>query len=165
MNALLRLFLCAGAMAIAFFVLEFARPGWIQSLEPELRRLPEATSRIGGKDESARQLEEKSQIVLARIKLKGQIIEDLCARRLSLLEAASRFRNLDKILPESFPGHFARYYDCDSDEECYCLRVIVATQAQLESLNKPHVTLVAGLRAELRERLNEGTLQLSDRGR
>jgi hypothetical protein len=164
MNALLRLLLCAGALAIAFFVLEFARPGWIQSLEPELRRLPESTSRIGGTDESAQQFEEKSQIVLARLQLKGQIVEDLCAGRLSLLEAASRFRKLDKILPDSFPGHFARYYGCDSDEECYCLRVIMATQAQLQSLNKPHVSLIARLRAELRERLNEGTLQLSDRG-
>jgi hypothetical protein len=163
MNALLRVSLCAGAMATAFIVLEFARPGWFQSLEPELPRLSESSSRMVADDESAEQLEMQRQMVLARLQLKRQIVEDLCAEKLSLLEAAARFRDLDKILPDRFPSHFARYFPCGSDEECYCLRVIMATQAQLASLNKPYAALIVRLRAELEQKLATGNLQLPER--
>ncbi len=161
MNALLRLSLGAGAMAIALFVLQFARPGWIQSLEPELRRLPESGARLGANDEQA-ELQEQSQMVVARLELKRQIVEDLCAEKLRLLEAAARFRDLDKILPDRYPSHFPQYYPCGSDEECYCLKVILATQAQLESLKKPYAALIARLRAELEEKLAGGNLQLPE---
>src|SRR5258708_6340998 len=128
MSAALRLFLSAGAVTIAFIGLGFAQPGWLQGFQPELPRLPESRSVVSAEDELPEELRQRCQILVARLQIKLRVVEDLCAGRLTLLEAATRFRELDRLLPTNLPDQFRLRFPGASDEECYCLKVIAATE-------------------------------------
>jgi hypothetical protein len=108
------------------------------------------------------EIELQRQIVVARLRLKDTIVNDVCLDRLSLLEAAARFRDLDQLLPVQCTDEFRLRHQPSSDEECYCLKVVVAAEAQLRASRQPASPLGARLRAELNDRLAAGTLRFPD---
>src|SRR5262245_9934674 len=60
-----------------------------------------------------------------------EIVQALAARRLSLLEAAARFRDLHRAEPESQQLAFHKYAPGDSDGERYCRAVLRGVETWL----------------------------------
>src|SRR5262249_8804642 len=74
---------------------------------------------------------ERSGALLARGDQRDQTIRELLAGRLTLLEAAARFRALDRAPPAFDWEVFRSAYPGDSDEERHCRKVIGWVEVEL----------------------------------
>jgi len=100
------------------------------------------------------ELDKERQIVKQRIEKENQVVMDLKAGKLSLLEAAPRFRDLRPPDAETVLYLLGDYYDCCSQEEFYCWSVI--NWAGLEAAPR--------LEAELERLAIEGQLTFPEPG-
>jgi hypothetical protein len=101
----------------------------------------------------------ESQAIMARTTAKVRIAHELIAGRLSLLQAAAAFRDLDERWPCAMnPAVF--YRNAASEDEVYGLMVIgyVGTEAPPERA----AALTGRLHAELDAMRGDGTLRLPD---
>jgi hypothetical protein len=90
----------------------------------------------------------------------------LAAGHLSLLDGASRLRELHRGEPESVWVNVCRRFPNASDEERYCRLLIGDVEAYLLAVDRPRApAIVARLEHELREHLRRGTLLLPEVGR
>jgi hypothetical protein len=67
--------------------------------------------------------------ILARVEARQRVVGDLIAGRLSLLQAAAAFRDLNPRGPRSCPIREA-FPQADSDAEAYCLSVLAHVSVQ-----------------------------------
>jgi hypothetical protein len=94
---------------------------------------------------------------------KREAVRAVIAGRMTLLEAAARFRELDRQLPEFKWDLFRRAYPGSSDGERHCRHVIAATEAELSKRPDEAAEVMARLEAELQEHLQrDGTIQLPE---
>jgi hypothetical protein len=93
-----------------------------------------------------------------------RITRDLCARRLTLLEAASRLRHLAEEEP-AWPRYLLRRdFPAGSDEECFCRIAIAAVRDRLSTTPRPQgPAILERLEAELEWQVARGTLRLAGR--
>jgi hypothetical protein len=97
--------------------------------------------------------------IVARMTAKGQVANEVIAGRLSLLQAAAAFRNLDQRWPRvAVPSPYSP--KAASEDEVYCLLVIGYVRA--EAPPERAADLVGRLRAELTAMLRDGKLHLPD---
>ncbi|HBI43451.1 MAG TPA: hypothetical protein DDY78_11425 [Planctomycetales bacterium] len=101
----------------------------------------------------------ESKGITARMTAKFRVADEVIAGRLSLLQAAAAFRNLDKCWPRAVIL-WAYFPNAASEDEVYCLKVIgyVDTVAPSNRVAE----LAARLHAELDAMLQNGTLRLPD---
>jgi hypothetical protein len=150
-------------MTVAVVGLGIAQPDWCSMKTLERPERPEAELALSTEGPQPPEIELQRQIVVARLRLKDTIVDDVCLGRLTLLEAAARFRDLDQMLPVRCTDEFFRLrYQPSSDEECYCLKVIVAAESQLRALGRPPSLISARLRAELHDKRKAGTLRFPE---
>ena len=93
---------------------------------------------------------------LEKDRLAGEVIEG----RLSLVDAAARYRDLDEQPPPFSWSNFRSAYPGDSDDERHCRAVIVFVRAELASRPGADPAVVGRLEAELHDLLNRGEIRL-----
>jgi hypothetical protein len=92
---------------------------------------------------------------------KEAVAEEAAAGRLTLLEAAARFRDLDADLPEEQRRALRLALPAGSDEERSCRQVLYYVEASLRG--RPDGPAALGrLKAQLDEALASGDLRLPD---
>src|SRR5262245_34878517 len=69
-------------------------------------------------------LQERLDSANATLRARQAVLDEVVAGRLTLLEAAARYRDLDEREPGFNWEKFRLYYDCGSDEERFCRQVI-----------------------------------------
>jgi hypothetical protein len=104
-------------------------------------------------------LQERLDSVNATLRARQAVVDELLAGRLTLLEAAARYRDLDEKEPGFNWEHFRLYYDCGSDEERFCRQVIDFVRAHFEDPERA-AAAAAPLEGELCEHLQRGALRL-----
>jgi hypothetical protein len=106
------------------------------------------------------ELEQKLQGVWRRLLARERIVKEVIAGRLSLLEAAAHFRDLDQTADEIVRVVLRRRYPhCETDDERYCRYVIDYVEAEVD--NDPGVLeLVERLLEELDAHQSKGRLRL-----
>lgn len=93
----------------------------------------------------------------------GEVVRAVIASRITLLEAAARFRELDRQLPEFNWEMFRQAYPGSSDAERHCRHVIASAEAELCRRPQEAAGVVARLEAELQEHLKrDGAICLPD---
>jgi hypothetical protein len=126
-------------------------------------QLPEFRNRL----ERARQLETELETrlvgLLQRSAGKWQAVEGLVEGRMSLLEAAARFRDLDRQPPDFHWDAFRNSMPGDSDDERHCREVIGFIETRLPP--RERTDLIARLEAELQAHRQQGTLRLPETAR
>jgi hypothetical protein len=96
-----------------------------------------------------------------RIAAQNQIINDLAARRLVLLEAAARLRELYRSAPARERRLFRQRIPAPSNAERFCRAVILLVEGYLPEGDETKA-LVAALKRELQGHLQSGSLRLPD---
>jgi len=97
--------------------------------------------------------------IVARTTAKGQVANEVIAGRLSLLQAAAAFRNLDQRWPRvAIPSPYSP--KAASEDEVYCLLVI--GYVHFEAPPERAADLEGRLRTELTAMLRDGKLHLPD---
>ena len=104
-------------------------------------------------------LDGQVQRTLQSLQARIRVVEDLGAHRLTLLEAAARFRDLDGLASASDLEWSRRVDPGQTDEERWCRQVIRFVRGHYR--DRP-VLLAAQLEVELAGHLAEGTLHLPD---
>src|SRR5262249_45319578 len=109
------------------------------------------------------ELERRRQAQQQRLTARHQVAADVIAGRLSLLEAAARFRDLNAQEP-AIAAAFTRSHPDRSPEECLCRQVIGQVESDLaEQSPKRAAELRTRLEAELRGHLHrDGAIRLPD---
>jgi hypothetical protein len=100
--------------------------------------------------------------LLARVAARAVIVEEILAERMSLLEAAACFRDLDHGPPPILWDRFRAFYPGDSDDERHCHEVIENVRVRVEVQGGQGRQQVLRLEAELRQHLERGTLRLPE---
>jgi len=145
MNLVLRLALCAVVVAVAGIGLDIAHPGCLNNLGSELGSLPGLRSSIREEIDKQNDLQERCKIVLARLDAKRNIAAAVIAERLSLWEAAERFRDLANAAAAQNgqpPQKLVSY----AVDEHICREVIACVNAEL--WDQPELAAVVGARLE-----------------
>jgi hypothetical protein len=106
-------------------------------------------------------LEEQLQAVHERSAAKDEVAEDVAAGRLTLLEGAARFRDLDASASEGYRRGWRQLVKGASDEERYCRQVLSYLEAVLRDRPAASAAIRARLETELRRRLEHGELRLA----
>jgi hypothetical protein len=114
--------------------------------------------------ERADRLEREGQVELTtrRIDAKHRVVLDVVAGRLSLLDAATRFRDLHRQPPDLHWGEYRRFFPGKNDDERHCRAVIAAVHVHLTSTTGDYAhPLVGRLEDELQSLLDrEGLVVL-----
>src|SRR5262249_25337141 len=149
MKPVLRLLPCGGAIVVPLLATAYLtchERGWPSAgglgVREVLQRLPEEWSR---RDELQAQQAES----LRRNALREEAVAALVAGRMTLLEAAARYRALAQETPGYHWEQFRLGYPGASDEERHCRQVIAAVQARLRDKPDETAEVVARLEAEL----------------
>jgi hypothetical protein len=163
MTSLSRLAACgllaAGLTAVAVSL----RPDWAGDLGIDVWNMPELQEQIARNLREQEALDREGEVVHRRMAAKRVVVADLAAERLTLLEAAARFRDLNALSPDSL--HYVRTcYPGTTDEERLCRQVIAWTETELHERRADDAErVVARLRAELGELLGrDGGIRLPD---
>jgi hypothetical protein len=103
--------------------------------------------------------------IMRRWSAKERVMADLFARRITLLEAAARFRDLHLTAPPFDWSTWRmimhdRFPNAADDDECMCRHVIDAMDARFSEFSEEAPSVLARLEAELNDHLRRGTLQL-----
>jgi hypothetical protein len=131
-------------------------------LAREATRKP-APDTIEGQMRLSDELDEKARGVVRRLYRKERVLQMHLAGRLTLLEAAAHFRNLDQQGPLFRWEQFREQFDGNSDDERHCREVIAFVRAALNATCCPTTQeKVQRLEAELRQHLRRGPLRLPD---
>ncbi len=161
MHTMLRLSICALAVAGVIYGLDLAHPGWIQDLGHETVYLAEFSVQLENEAQIKDNYEDRLNTARIRMATKHEIARRLIAEQLSLCEAAALFRDLDRHFPNGCIAIFRQYIEGRTDDERYCRQVIGAAEGEL--FRQPHeaAAIRARLNAELQEMLERGPVHLS----
>jgi len=114
----LTLTLAALAAALALF------PGLAAAVGLDLWNVPATLDAMGEGMEQSRQLDEQVRAAWRRIAAKDEVAREAAEGRLTLFEAAARFRDLDADAPEAYRRGWRCGREGASDEERYCRQVL-----------------------------------------
>jgi hypothetical protein len=110
-------------------------------------------------DAGDRELDELSRAVQRRTAEKERMAAQVAEGRLTLPDAAARFRDLDRQPPPFYWDQFRHEYPGRSDEERHCREVISYVRALQDGPDRG-AAVAARLEAELRDLLDRGDLRL-----
>jgi hypothetical protein len=148
MNVSLRMIVCGVYGYSLVTALNFAYPGWFEETRAEVIRL------VASRQQS-QELRHRMGTILRCQQSKDEVVADVIAQRVSLREAADRFRDLNlRHKDRRWWEHFRRRYAGQSDTERHCREVINWTEAVLtKHEGGDAVTLAAQLEDELQNML------------
>jgi hypothetical protein len=162
MIATLRLFVCAGAIALAGSMLEFAHPGWIRELATDLCALPNIRAGLYEELELGDQLEVHMSALGARAEAKQRILKDLIGERLTLVETASRFRELDKAVQSDQLERLGEAWPGRSVVERYCHQIIQTAAWELSEQPCVATVVAARLKKEFKAAAESGAFRSAE---
>jgi hypothetical protein len=151
----LALALAALAAALGLF------PGLAAAVGLDLWNVPAALDAIGQAAESNRRIDEEILATQMRMDRREVVTEDVVASRLTLVEAAARFRRVDADASEAYRHGWRHLSEGDSDEERYCRQVLGYAGLALRG-RADAADVLAGLNRQLEEALARGDLRLPD---
>jgi hypothetical protein len=129
--------------------------------EPDGRRLTEMQD-FPGADWGAGGLDDRAAVLRTRLAARDRILQAVHSRRLTLVEAAALFRDLNRSDP-NFPWNdFRWYYAGATDDERHCRQIIDNAAAALDLPANEAAALTARLEAELQEHLRYGPVRLPE---
>ena len=136
--------------------ISYAFPGWSTRVGLNFAEWLEVQRQL--EDERRREvvLSDLTQRTAHSLQAKSQVVEELRHRRLTLLEAAARFRDLSRPGRDDFHEWFRRAYPGKTDEERWCRQVIRFLRGHSLKLEP----LAEQYEAELARRLANGPLEL-----
>jgi hypothetical protein len=139
----------------------YLRPDWAIALGIDLEDLPRLQARIEREQRRQADLDEQEERALRHVAQRHEVVDRLIGGRLSLLEAAARFRDLTVDSPECL-RYLRNRFPGASDEECFCRQVIGWVEIELKDRSPADVPRVVGrLEAELQEhRSRDGKVSL-----
>jgi hypothetical protein len=161
MKPLFRLSLCAGLFGALIVGGGYACP----NLSTRLGLNPAAWLEVQRQLEDERRrgetLDQQSQIVWHNLETKFRVLGNLQAGRLTLYEAAARFRSLNHPGIDDYPALFRLIYQGQSDDERWCRQVLNFVRS--DWLDHSDLTSLADqLEAELTQELAKGSLHLPE---
>jgi hypothetical protein len=108
------------------------------------------------------ELERRRQIYLQRYSVKEHAVQDLLAGRLTLLQAAAQFRDLDKALPVTWAPRIAATGSAEGERLCRMI-IWMAKGWMEEHVPAAATDVTARLKAELEQhRGPDGVVRLPD---
>jgi hypothetical protein len=158
MNSLMRLLTGVALTGAALTALNRTCPEWVYWAGLDFWKLPDLWQEYH--DESRRLAEQDAEnaTLLMRLEARGKIVERTADGSMSLFEAASAFRALNKESGDAIPRQIrAEFPDC-SDEECLCRQVILWTETDLRARGECDraTEVVARLKSTLDQHRSEG---------
>jgi hypothetical protein len=148
-------------VVIQFLVLAGAACLTLPLLERSRRELRARAAAAAGKFARDRELVERVRLMEVRVERKRQLVDQLLAGRLTLLEAAAGFRDLNRGPPALNWSAFRHTVPGGSDEERHCNQVIQFAACEMERVDPKRADEVhAALTEQLHEHLRRGTLVL-----
>ena len=139
-----------GAALVGLVIL--AGGSWLSDVGPGLGDLADSMQQ---QDRRRARLNRCSDEIRRCIDGKAKVIDELQAGRLTLLQAAASFRELQDAVEEYNWYEFYRLYQGSTDEERFCRAVIFFAQEE-ENVSTP---FVRQLEAALQVHLQEGSLR------
>jgi hypothetical protein len=112
-------------------------------------------------EEHSRDLEEQRLPLLCRVDTKCRLGAEVAEGRLGLLEAAARFRDLDRQWPATQRDPRQAHLG-DTDEMHYCRAVIAVVAMILHNRPETRAAVIGRLEAELRGHLERGDLRFPE---
>jgi hypothetical protein len=100
------------------------RPGWLAAVGLDFGDVGATMSGYTDELERGRGLDEAREEILGRVKGRERVVQEAIDRRLTLVEAAARFRELDRADPSFLWDSFRVLRPGASDEERQCQSVI-----------------------------------------
>jgi hypothetical protein len=134
-------------------------PSWAAAVGLDLWTVPGAVDELGQEANRDEQLDEALQATQRRTVAKAELAQEAAAGRLTLFEAAARFRDLDAGVTEDYRCGWRHLAEGASDEERYCRQVIGYARLALRD-RSDGPALLDRLRAQLDEALARGDLRL-----
>jgi hypothetical protein len=136
-------------------VLAVGSPGAFRWLRLDFDRLPALVERLLYERERKERLAEQDAQVQARMASKRQLLLDLAAGRLSLAQAAARYRALSRGIPEVWDA-VREVAPSGSSEEGLCRFVIQCVETEIDFEPGQRERVLCRLNAELDARLCSG---------
>jgi hypothetical protein len=163
-NTFVRLLACIALVGTPFVVLEKTRPAWAAPLGLDWWTLPQLARVVRQAEAESEDLDRRGAAVLARINARQEVVRDLCDGRLTLLEAAARFRALNATAGATARRAAQDIYPGASEGERICRQVIGHVRTHLEEQSPGRgETVTRALEEELRARLEaDGTVRLPE---
>jgi hypothetical protein len=126
--------------------------------------LAESVCRLQEQQRRERELSRQFATCQRRTADLERITQGLCARRLALLEAAARLRDLADEEP-AWPRCLLRLdFPADSDDECFCRIALAGVRDRLSTAPQPEgPAILERLEGELQQHRARGTLRLPGR--
>ena len=138
-----------------------AYPTWSARLGLNLTAWLEAQQDLAEACQRRETLNEQTRLFQQDLKAKYRVIEDLRNDRLTLLEAAARFRDMGHSCLDPDGALFRQSYAGQTDAERWCRKVIAYMRA-LSPAHTDGASRADQLEAELSRHLAQGPLQLPD---
>jgi hypothetical protein len=159
---LTRGFLLVGAVLAALAGVLYLFPGPAARLGLDFWNVPEVGLDMGQAEADAADLERQSEATVRRLVAKEDTLRELVDGRLTLWQAAARFRDLDATAPASARREAERRFPGIPAEE-RCCRLVIAWAAAWEERQPGGGTgRSRRLTAELEDALRHGRLSLPD---
>jgi hypothetical protein len=136
-------------------------PGLAAAVGLDLWNVPAVVDALGRESERDRRLDEAVLAVQRRTALKAEVAGDVAAGRLTLVEAAARFRRLDADAPEDYRRGWLATAEGGSEAERYCRQVLAHVGGVLGGRDGA-ADILARLNRQLEEALARGDLRLPD---
>jgi hypothetical protein len=136
-------------------------PGLAAAVGLDLWNVPAALDAMEQAAESDRQIDELLLVAKMRLALKDEVAEDVVGGRLTLVQAAARFRRLDAGTPEDYWRGWRDTARGASDGERYCRQVLAHVRLVLGG-RADAADVLAVLNRQLEKALARGDLRLPD---
>jgi hypothetical protein len=165
MNLYVRTLSCLALLGMSLAALSQYRPAWAVRMSLDWWSLPELCEQVHNGKEKGVELDRTGEGSLARLAAKEEVTQDLLAGRLTLPQAAGRFRALDASSSAPLPpvsDHFAGM----KEEERLCRQVIGWAESAAMTNGSPDVGRTTRQRLEselnvLKEK-NHGVITLPE---
>ena len=128
--------------------------------DPNVERAPAGAAESICDSQRAENLERQRRAAFHRLEAKRRIAHDLIAQRLTLLQAAERFFDLNEVNPDFYWEGFRDLHPEMSDDERCCRQVITIVRWELRAESDNGEAVVKRLEAELQAHLRRGALRL-----
>jgi hypothetical protein len=156
-TASLCLVLAVSALAAALFLF----PSWAAAVGLDFWNVHTAVDTLERQMQLDERLEGEVQATLRRAAAKEEVAGEAVAGRLTLFEAAARFRDLDADVTEDYRRGWRHLNEGSSDEERYCRQVLAYAEVALRDRTDDQ-TVLERLEAQLDQALARGGLCLPE---
>ena len=160
-KTLFRLSVGASLLSALLACGSYVYPTWSARLGLNLTVWREAEGDLERACRRRETLNEHTRLVQQDLEAKSRVIEELRNDRLTLLEAAARFRDMGHSCLDPEGALFRQFYAGQTDTERWCRKVISYMRA-VSPAHTDGASRADQLEAELSQRLAQGPLELPD---